>query len=209
VDECMGLWVCLRLVTKLGPVENRIPYILLIASYYPGPSQLTFRCPKSSMNFPYCQERGGTTDLCSDCLQYWTTDGEVLTLKGSSHCSVIQQNIFIRRRSEFSVSSTKQKLKSTVRRTNKSEEPRCVSGSETVHNATVRLRFCKECLHLAKHFFQSINNAWASSVERRKCTCSFQTHAVRRSWLSPLPRISLFVWQKSAFYFSLLRRLRS
>ena len=41
------------------------------------------------------------------------------------------------------VPSTKQKLKSTVRRTNKSEEPRCVRGSGTVHNATARLRFCR------------------------------------------------------------------
>ena len=139
----MGLRVCLRLVTRLGPVENRIPYILLVAGYYPGPSQLTFWCPKSSMNFPYCQEPGGATDIRYECLQYWTTDGEVLTLEGPSHCSVIQQNIFIRRRSEFVVPSTKQKLKSTVRRTNKSEEPRCVRGSGTVHNATARLRFCR------------------------------------------------------------------
>lgn len=134
------------------------------------------------------------TALRSDCLQYWTTDGEVSTLEGSSHCSVTEQNIFTRRRSEFVVSSTKQKLKPTVRRTNKSEEPRCVRGSETVHNATERLCFCKERLNLAKHFFQSINNVWASSVALRKCKCSFKTHVVGRSWLSPLPHISLFVW---------------
>ena len=71
------------------------------------------------------------------------------------------------------------KLKSTERRTNKSEEPRNIRGSETVHNATMWLCFCKERLNLAKHFLQSINNVWASSVALRKCKCSFTTHVVR------------------------------
>jgi len=42
VDECMGLRFCLGLMTRLGPVGDRLAYILLTASYYPEPSQLTF-----------------------------------------------------------------------------------------------------------------------------------------------------------------------
>jgi hypothetical protein len=146
------------------------------------------------MNFPYFQQPGGATALRSDCLQFWTTNGDILMLEESSHCSVTEQNIFKRRITDFVVSSTKQKQTSSVRRTNKSEELRCVRGSETVHNATVWLCSCKVRLNLAKHFLQSINNVWVSSAALRKCKCSFKTHVVRRSWLSPLPCTSLFVW---------------